>query len=353
MIAVESAHIELLSVSAQRGRSSSALNRDAQRGLLTRLRPGIFVRRRQWGQTPRWLKHMAATAAVGLSVPSAILCRETALAVCGVPLLTVPGEVHVRTLSRGMVGTSKVTVPQAPAKPRFKVCRIGPPVVSGTSAHHARSAYRHQSGAAKRTRVVVPGVSLNTELRPEVTVESLPFTLVDTLPRMSFEPAVVALDAALAGRSGAGLTAGPAGLASAEDWLRSQPARSAWRALLDFADSRAESPGESRSRVVIHQLGFVAPRLQTEVHLPGGRRRRLDFDWDSAGVIGEFDGKLKYQAELASGQRGGASVYWEEKWREDEVEEVTGKRFVRWRWQDLDQPRRLERRLLLKGVPKR
>lgn len=353
MGAERESELELLRAGPGQGRSSSSLSRDAGRGLLLRLRPGIFVRAAEWECSPLWVRHRAAAAAAALSIPSAVLCRETALALYGVPLLRVPREVQLRTISRGMVGTSKTRVPRGVGAQGFPVRRIGPPVSNRFPGHLARSAYQEGSGAAAQVRLTVAGLLLSGGGSPQVTVESLPFVLLDTLPRMSFESGVVALDSALAGRYSGGIAVEPDRLSACEGWLWSQAAQAKWQSVLSFADPRAESPGESRSRVVIDQLGFVAPHLQTEVRLAGGRRRRLDFDWDAAGVIGEFDGKVKYQPGSRDGFGNEASVYWDEKWREDEVEEATGKRFVRWRWMDLDQPRRLERRLLLKGVPKR
>lgn len=345
--------LELLRPGPGHGHSSSSLSRDTKRGLLLRLKPGVYVRPGEWENSPLWVRHRAAAAAAALSIPSAVLCRESALALHTVPLLRVPRGVQLRTTSRGMVGTSKTRVPSGGDAPGFPVFRIGPPASRRFPGHLARAAYQAGSAAVAQRRLAVPGLRFSDGTQPVATVEALPFVLLDTLPRMSFESAVVTLDAALAGRYGRGVAVQPAQLAAAEGWLWSRAAEARWRAVLSFSDPRAESPGESRSRVVIDQLGFVAPRLQSEVRLPGGRRRRLDFDWDAAGVIGEFDGKLKYQTQPNNGAGGETSVYWEEKWREDEIEEATGKRFVRWRWMDLDQPRRLERRLLLRGVPKR
>lgn len=349
----EGAECVLLRPSPQPGESSSTLSRGVGQGALLRLKPGVFVERDAWEHAPLWIKHRAAAAAVALSAPSAVLCRETALAIYGVPLLRVPREVQLRTLSRGMVGTSRIAVPSTGTAVRFPVRRIDPPVPRGFTASDAREAHRVGKGAVSPVQAEVPGVLLSDGCRPMVAVEPLPFVLIDTLPRMSFESAVVALDAALAGRYGYRLMVRHRHLKAVEEWLWSSSAQSSWHSVLSFSDPRSESPGESRSRVIIDQLGFAAPVLQRVVALTGGRRRRLDFDWHDDGVIGEFDGELKYQAEGTGVLQSGASAYWEEKWREEEIEELTGKRFVRWRWADLDDPRRLERKLLLKGVSKR
>lgn len=268
----------------------------------------------------------------------------------GVPLLSVPREIHLRTLSRGMVGRSGELLPRSASRRTFPVRRTGPPTPSGVSAATGRKAYRAGEVGSHRTQIEIPGVRLSNGCHARAHVEPLPFVLVDTLPRSSFEAGIVALDAVLAGRYGYQKRVEDQHLEVVQGWLWSIDAQSQWQSMLRFADARSESPGESRSRVIIDQLGFTMPELQTTVRPRSGGLRRLDFDWDADGVIGEFDGELKYRSE-DTGQ--GTSVYWEEKWREDEIEELTEKRFVRWRWDDLNDPLRLERKLLLKGVSKR
>ena len=345
--------LHLVVPSHRPGESPSSLCRAAAQGALLRLKPGVYVERRSWERAPLWTKHRAFAAAVALSIPSAILCRETALAIYGVPLLRVRREVELRTLSASMVGTAAASTLSSVRSPGFRLRRIGPPVPRGVTARSAHQAYRAGESAVRPMLVEAPGVVLSDGIQPLVTVEPLPFALLDTLPRASFEFAAVALDAVLAGRYGYRKVVRPMHLEAVEEWLWSRDAQAAWRSMVDFADPRSESPGESRSRALIHQLGFAAPELQREVVLPSGRQVRLDFDWVADGVAGEFDGRVKYQGAAAGTVADGTSVYWDEKWREEEIEEHTGKRFVRWQWADLDNPRRLERRLMIKGVSKR
>jgi hypothetical protein len=100
-----------------------------------------------------------------------------------------------------------------------------------------------------------------------------------------------------------------------------------------FADGRAESVGESRSRIAIARAGLPTPALQVPVPLPAGTAY-ADFGWPARRVLGEFDGKVKYGRLLRPGQDPGDVVY-EEKVREDEVRAQRWE-VVRWRWADLD-----------------
>jgi hypothetical protein len=174
-------------------------------------------------------------------------------------------------------------------------------------------------------------------------VTSLARTVVDLARSMPFAVALAAADAAL--RS----------MRVTRDDLRAvldggagtRGARAA-RRVVDLADQRSESVGESRSRAVMHQLGLVLPDLQVEVHRSGGELvGRCDFGWRDARVLGEFDGRIKYGRLLRPGQDPGDAVF-EEKRREDALrDERWG--MVRWVWRELDAPvllgRRITRRL--------
>ena len=105
------------------------------------------------------------------------------------------------------------------------------------------------------------------------------------------------------------------------------------RRVVAFADGRAESVGESRSRIAIARAGLPAPTLQLPVRLTVGTAY-ADFGWPAQRVLGEFDGKVKYGRLLKPGQEPGDAVY-EEKRREDAVR-AQGWEVVRWRWADLD-----------------
>ncbi|GFZ93219.1 hypothetical protein GNZ21_05310 [Nesterenkonia alkaliphila] len=197
------------------------------------------------------------------------------------------------------------------------------------------------------TEVEVPGVSLQDGGPVKVKVEPLPYALVDTLPGMPRQEAVMVFDAALAGRYGYGKAVRDPDLDGAENVL---PIRDTarWRELRAFADAGSESPGESRCRVIIDELGFQAPQLQKELSVPRIGRIRVDFWWED--VVCEFDEMIKYTHGF-SGQAAEQVVQWE-KLREDALR-LLDYRVVRLTWSDLEDPEELGRKLLLAGVPHR
>ena len=109
------------------------------------------------------------------------------------------------------------------------------------------------------------------------------------------------------------------------------------RRALELLDPRSESYGESISRVLLLERGLPAPDPQLLVRDEGGHVvARADFAWPSLGVIGEFDGRVKYGRELAPGQDP-VEMLWKEKIREDLLRDL-GWQVVRWIWADLHHP---------------
>jgi hypothetical protein len=91
------------------------------------------------------------------------------------------------------------------------------------------------------------------------------------------------------------------------------------RITINFADGRAESPGESVTRVQCHRYGLPKPDLQ---HRVVDRRGNLvgmaDFCWPDHRHLAEFDGKIKYQRLLRAGETPADCVF-REKRREDDM----------------------------------
>lgn len=113
-----------------------------------------------------------------------------------------------------------------------------------------------------------------------------------------------------------------------------------------LADPDSMSVGESLSRVQMFRLGVPKPRLQVEHTDALGLIGFVDFDWD--GVVGEFDGKVKYGIREGADPREAAEVLWREKQREDRLR--VRSRVARWTWDvalDLD---RLARVLAAQGL---
>ena len=102
-----------------------------------------------------------------------------------------------------------------------------------------------------------------------------------------------------------------------------------------FADGRAESVGESRSRYLCHRYRLPAPELQCPVYDEDGELIGVsDFQWKRQRLLGEFDGKIKYGRLLKPGEEPGDVVF-REKVREDAMRRVTGCAMVRLIWSDL------------------
>lgn len=104
-----------------------------------------------------------------------------------------------------------------------------------------------------------------------------------------------------------------------------------------FADGRAESVGESRARYLCYRQGLPAPELQFHVYEHGRLAGITDMVWESEGLLGEFDGKVKYGRLLKPGEEPG-EVVWQEKLREDALRRLTGFSMVRITWADLYRP---------------
>lgn len=144
---------------------------------------------------------------------------------------------------------------------------------------------------------------------------------------------VVATDHALH----AGLTT----LAELDHWLermRRTPYLSVARSAVALADGRAESPGESRLRLVLVALGHeVVP--QWEVRGPDGRSvGRVDFYLPLLGVVVEFDGAVKY---VDGRDLAGGPALFNEKRREDDIR-LLGYGVARIVWADLAHPERVQ-----------
>ncbi len=73
--------------------------------------------------------------------------------------------------------------------------------------------------------------------------------------------------------------------------------------------------------------------------------------WPEHGLLGEFDGRVKYGRLLRPGEEPGDAVF-REKRREDELRRLTGFAMVRLVWADLHRPRETAARIrgLLRSV---
>jgi hypothetical protein len=167
--------------------------------------------------------------------------------------------------------------------------------------------------------------------------------VVETATLSGFEAGVVLADAALR----AGVDRDDLRRALRELGRRDGSVKAA--AVVEFADGRSESVGESRLRVLMDTMGVPAPELQHTVLDDGGQFvGRVDFFFPTQGVVVEFDGLVKYREDSA------ATVVREKK-REDALREL-GHEVVRVVWRDLHTPELTALRImraLKRGVDRR
>lgn len=112
-----------------------------------------------------------------------------------------------------------------------------------------------------------------------------------------------------------------------------------------MADGRSQSVGETRGRWLCRCFHLPCPELQFEVRDSGGSLvGTSDWWWPRSGLLGEFDGRVKYGRLLKPGQEPGDVVF-AEKQREDLMREATGCGMFRATWADYDRPRNTAARL--------
>ena len=96
------------------------------------------------------------------------------------------------------------------------------------------------------------------------------------------------------------------------------------------------SAGESLSRAQMFLANLPKPELQVAHEDSAGLIGYVDFDWD--GVVGEFDGKLKYKVPEGATPDEAAEILWQEKQREDRLRRRDN-RVARWVWADAMRPK--------------
>ncbi|MBN9177721.1 MAG: hypothetical protein J0I43_10185 [Microbacterium sp.] len=189
----------------------------------------------------------------------------------------------------------------------------------------------------------IPLRARDVTVRDGLWVTSLDRTLFDLVRRLRFEPALAALCAGLHQ-----CRAGSAGRAevdrAAEAQLRAQVAERVdaaagsrgihnARLVLELADGRVESPGESRSLARMWEARLPIPDLQVPVETAEGIYVP-DFSWPELRMFGEFDGEVKrFDPAMASG-RTPFQVSEDQAHRRRAVERATGWRGMHWGWDE-------------------
>jgi hypothetical protein len=126
-------------------------------------------------------------------------------------------------------------------------------------------------------------------VRNKVPATSVARTVIDLARTTPFRSGVAAADCALHGG-----TTSKAELRSVIATCARWPGIDRARRVVDFSDSRSESPFESISRVAFRDAGLPAPELQVWVGGPDRVVGRVDFLWREHRTIAEADGALKY-----------------------------------------------------------
>lgn len=166
---------------------------------------------------------------------------------------------------------------------------------------------------------------------------------------LSVVPALAVIGSAMLSGIHAGVVAADAALASArttpEELARWLDRLSGWphlnqaRQAVTLADARSESPGESRTRVILTGLGYLDIEPQARVADGHGRIiARVDLMVREVLVV-EFDGAVKYE-----GAQGREALVAEKK-REDLLRQL-GFGIVRLVWSDLADPSRVQAKML-------
>ena len=177
-------------------------------------------------------------------------------------------------------------------------------------------------------------------------------TLYDMARLASPEQAIITLDSGLAALNRA-RSNGKAHTQELFDRIRAKASEGVRgirqaRLLCALADPRADSPAESLSRLQLTRLGF---EVNTQVEIPGPRGTYLvDFEFVGLDVLGEVDGAVKYRDQEMLGEKTSWEVIREEKYREDWIRGVTGKRVVRWGFQEAANLSKMRSRLQAFGV---
>ena len=283
----------------------SAYRRAASRGQLVRLHRGAYMDAAEWQTLDRHERYRQRVIAAAMaSRGNPVLSHQSAAIMWRLPIIGQwPNIVHV--LSARTTGT-----------------RI------------ENGFMRHAPDRSDREYVDIDGVR----------VTSLNDTLVDMAASASFASSVTSIDFAL--RKG---RTSHEELRTLLEERRGIRFRRRMERAVDFSTPLSGSPGESLSRVNIHELGFAGPTLQARFDDYKGHIGDSDFWWPEFGLIGEFDGLVKYTRDQYTKGRSIEEIVIEETVREDRLRAL-GPSVSRWLWGTALRPRELFQQLSAAGL---
>lgn len=263
-------------------------------GVWTRFRRGFYAFTDEWRQLDEVGRHRVRSRAVLRSLGSAVaLSHVSAVIAHGIDVWGVPlDRVHVTRLDGGSGR------------------------IEGDVVHHV--------GVCVEADVVeVDGRPVTTAVR----------SVLETGTRISNEAALCLFDNGMFRR-----------LFDQDDLRREHDRLGAWPDMQHLhvptrmATGESESIGETRGRWLFRTHHLPAPILQYEVYDASGELVGIcDWAWPELGLLGEFDGYVKYGRLLRPGQQPGDVVF-AEKVREDALREASGSAMFRLIWSDYGQP---------------
>lgn len=291
---------------AQAGQPAWPYHRAAERGRMLRIHQGVYVPASRWAKLTETSRYgHRVLGAVTQSRTSPIVSHISAAVLDGAPVIgPMPSLVHV-------------------------LCTVA----AGTRTEH------------RIRKHATPDLTTGTERRGQLVVTTPTRTVIEVAADCSFLTAVGVTDWALH----KGKTT-KAELRSMVDQLGVKQGRRKIERVIAFADAAAESPGESLSRVRMHEAGFPVPELQHEFHDAQGLAGVVDFWWPDFNLIGEFDGVAKYVREEITEGRDITQIVLDEKWREDRLR-ACGPIVTRWDWATAWPQYGLYAHLLNAGLP--
>ena len=269
------------------GLDDAALRRELRAGSIVRIRHGAYTFADLWRSADAASRHLALVRTVArVSGGRVAVSHHSAALVHGMDLWEVPlSQVHLTRLDRN-------------------------------------------AGRVRDDAVHHEGVCLAEELtvRDGLTVVRADRAALESALLLDVEHGLCVVDSGLR-----------AGFFTADDLtvqaerMKSWPGAQHLQIVARLADGRSGSVGESRAKFLLWRAGLPAPQLQYEVYDQGRLVGVTDFAWPELGLLGEFDGKIKYGRYLRPGEDPGDAVF-REKQREDLLRRLTGWRLVRITW---------------------
>ncbi|KAA9110230.1 hypothetical protein [Microbacterium rhizomatis] len=268
------------------------------RGELTSVRYGVYTATSEWRALAPWDRYLARVHAAALTMPGLTFSHESAAVLLGLPIFGEPPDVHVLRDPAASSGSWK-----------------------GLRIHTA---------STPRQVMTLGGIQLTSWAE----------TAVDIARTRHCATALAVVDAALRAEPGLSVEH----LVAVNASRQSSRGRRRARWALHRGDAAADGALESVSRAAVELLGFPAPELQV-LFLVDGQRYYVDHYWRDARIVGEADGRLKYDPP----ERDAAQAVFDEKRREDGIRRMVNG-FARWGWDDVRAPERLRKILLSAGL---